>query len=140
MKNKKQILNSFGTIIGFIIMVSAITFMRGQENNKIWAIILVGGIGIAADSIVKYLSCKIEGDTPEKKRKYDVEFNDERTVLIRERAGSKTNSTMLYLMCLVVFIFIILDAPLIYMIIIGILLFAQGILSIFYYNYYDKRL
>jgi len=92
--------------------------------------------GHSVDNILKLFATK---NSTKVEKQLEIEIKDERNTLIREKAGSKTNEYMLYLNTVIVFILGFMGAELWMFCLFGSLILAQGVLSVFLYNYYDNR-
>ncbi len=92
--------------------------------------------GHSVDNILKLFAAK---NSTKVEKQLEIEIKDERNTLIREKAGSKTNEYMLYLNTVIVFILGFMGAEFWMLCLFGSLILAQGVLSVFLYNYYDTR-
>lgn len=92
--------------------------------------------GHSVDNILKLFATK---NSTKVEKQLEIEIKDERNTLIREKAGSKTNEYMLYINTVIVFILGFMGAEFSMLCLFGSLILAQGVLSVFLYNYYDNR-
>lgn len=92
--------------------------------------------GHSVDNILKLFATK---SSTKVEKQLEIEIKDERNTLIREKAGSETNEYTLYLNTVIVFILGFMGAEFWMFCLFGSLILAQGVLSVFLYNYYDNR-
>ncbi|AKB81550.1 hypothetical protein MSBR3_0972 [Methanosarcina barkeri 3] len=92
--------------------------------------------GHSVDNILKLFATK---NSIKVDKQLEIEIKDERNTLIREKAGSKTNEYMLYLNTVIVLILGFMGAEFWMLCLFGSLILAQGVLSVFLYNYYNNR-
>lgn len=92
--------------------------------------------GHSVDNILKLFATK---NSTKVEKQLEIEIKDERNTLIREKAGSKTNEYMLYLNTVIVLILGFMGAEFWMLCLFGSLILAQGVLSVFLYNYYNNR-
>lgn len=92
--------------------------------------------GHSVDNILKLFATK---SSTKVEKQLEIEIKDERNTLIREKAGSETSEYMLYLNTVIVFILGFMGAEFWMLCLFGSLILAQGVLSVFLYNYYDNR-
>lgn len=140
MKNKSQLLYGIGVVLGALLIVYALVFLRGEEVKHLGGICIGVGAGMFGGCLSMFLNNIYEYKHPEVKHQKDIEMKDERNTLIRAKAGARVNSIMLYLLSIVAFVFIFLDLPLTIILVMWGLILTQGILLVTFYNYYSKRL
>ena len=92
--------------------------------------------GNSIDNILKHFSIK---ESLEAEKQLKIEMKDERNTLIREKAGSKTNEYMLYINTVITLTLGFMGTEFWMLCLFDSLILAQGILSIFFYRYYDNR-
>lgn len=124
---------SAGIIVGCLFAIE----LYGRDT---WIIISLATalliFGSSVDNILKLFAIK---ESREAKKQLEIEMKDERNTLIREKAGSKTNQYMLYLNTAVILILGFKGVEFWMLCLFGLLILAQGVLSIGLYNYYDSR-
>jgi uncharacterized membrane protein YecN with MAPEG domain len=75
----------------------------------------------------------------EAKKQRKIEMDDERNILIREKAVYKTNEYMLFLSVIIIYVLSFMNVEFWVICLIGFLVLVQGILSIVLYEYYAKK-
>jgi len=138
LKNK-----DFLCIIGIIAGVAAFVlswFLRENEIRVLSGLLIGVGVFLFSYSLSTLLNRKIALKHPEATRKKDIEVNDERNILIKAKAGARTNTILFYIISVVCFIFALLGAELYVVIIMALLILLNAALYIGYVNYYGKRL
>lgn len=124
---------SAGIIIGCLFAIK----LYGRDIRVIIPLVIALLIfGHSVDNILKLFVIK---ESTEEKKQLEIEMKDERSTLIREKAGFKTNEYMLYLNTVIIFILGFMGAEFWVLCLFGSLIMAQGILSISLYNYYNNR-
>lgn len=124
---------SAGIIIGCLFTIK----LYGRDIRVIIPLVIALLIfGHSVDNVLKLFVIK---ESTEEKKQLEIEMKDERNTLIREKAGFKTNEYMLYLNTIIIFILGFMGAEFWMLCLFGSLILAQGVISIFLYNYYDNR-
>jgi hypothetical protein len=136
----KQLLYIIGIFTGIALVVVGIVF------KDVWPKGLIGvsvgaGAGLMAMFIVSLITLRMEIRNPESFIKKNIEANDERNTIIRDKAKAKSNNIiMLAIMPILTLVFILVDAELyVVLAMIGLILLNTA-LYIVYFNYYKKRL
>lgn len=131
-----------------ILLVLLATFTEFSFEAFIWG--LSGGtLGPGVCMILQYMYwSKPERavDYEEKIKNQRIEMNDERRIMLRDKAGRITNQIMCYVLVILIFIVSILSVFSVMVIskwvlvVLGLLILFQFICSVVVYNKLDKRL
>lgn len=73
-------------------------------------------------------------------RQKNIDVNDERNILIKEKAGARNNLILFYVTILITAIFAFLQVEIYVTITMAGLLLLNGILYVVHVNYFNKRL
>lgn len=139
MKIKSQIRDYILVGLSTSIMMGCLVLIKLYGRNIGVIILLVAALLIFGNSTGNVLRGYALKDAAEEKKKIDIEIKDERNTFIREKAGAKTNYFMLHINSITILILAFMNAELWVVCLFGALIFVQGIISIFTYNYYVKR-
>jgi len=93
-------------------------------------------LALSTNNILKFFVIK---ESIEAKKQRKIEMEDERNILIREKAVYKTNEYMLFLSVIIIYVLIFMNVEFWVICLIGFLVLVQGILSIVLYDYYAKK-
>ncbi|MGG5402685.1 hypothetical protein ACQZSR_07250 [Clostridioides difficile] len=131
-----------------ILLVLLATFTEFSFEAFIWGL-SGAALGPGICMILQYMYwSKPERvvDYEEKIKKQRIEMNDERRVMLRDKAGRITNQIMSYVLVILIFIVSILSVFSVMVIskwilvVLGLLILFQFICSVVVYNKLDKRL
>ncbi len=139
MNKRKHFFAICFALIGItILLVGAFIKIRTYYG---FSSVLIGiGAGIFGTALGNIIRLRMEAKNPEIGRNLEIEKNDERNTAIRDKAGAMVNRISLQVLSVLVLIFALLRVELaIILCILGIIV-LQGILIIFFQNYYSKRM
>ncbi|HBF5148065.1 Uncharacterised protein [Clostridioides difficile] len=131
-----------------ILLVLLATFTEFSFEAFIWGL-SGAALGPGICMILQYMYwSKPERavDYEEKIKKQRIEMNDERRIMLRDKAGRITNQIMSYVLVILIFIVSILSVFSVMVIskwvlvVLGLLILFQFICSVVVYNKLDKRL
>ncbi len=130
-------------ILGIAVGVALIILggiLKGEELNSLASVCIGIGAGLFGMFTANLINYRIELKHPEALRKKNIEVNDERNTIIRDKAGTKTNKILMGLICIATLVFALLNVELyITLTMVGLIL-LEGILYVVYINYFSKRL
>lgn len=126
-------------IIGVILFL--LSFMLGNNVTKsVNGLLIGGGSGLLGMSIACLYMKYLEEKNPQEMKQNEIEFNDERSIFIRNKAKAKAGDIIHWCVILLAYLFILIDAPL-WMIFITIGVFVlYDILSFYFMNKYQKEM
>ena len=120
-----------------IIMIISSQFV---ELNSLSGLLLGIGAGVFGANIAKLFSISLEKKNPDIIKENEIELKDERNVLIRQRAKAKSADIMQWLIMLIAYLTIFVNAPLwITLLTVGIFV-LYNIIQIYYINKFNKEM
>lgn len=138
MKSNKKILYIIWALIGAALFYIGVILPNKPVSGMcigLGAAFFCLGIG---NFISKVIVSKIE--TEDITRRKNIEVNDERNIRIREKAGAKTNQLMIYALSVLVLTLGFMNAGIIIILMVSAVLILQLIFSVYFSNYYAKRM
>jgi drug/metabolite transporter (DMT)-like permease len=139
MKSKKPLYILVITLGAALIIAGVlINVFKGDELKNVVGLLLGIGAVIVSLTLASLLESRFRKKYPEIQRKKDIEVNDERNTIIREKSWARVNT--IWLLFAVVLVFIALDVELYITLVLSCLMVVNGILYAFIFNYYNKRL
>ena len=127
-------------ISGIIISVIMIILSQFVELNSHSGILLGTGAGVIGASIAKLYSINLEKKNPDMIKESEIEFKDERNVIIRQRAKAKSADITQWLIMIIAYLEIFVNAPLwIILLTVGIFV-LYNIIQIYYINKFNKEM
>ena len=127
-------------ISGIIISVIMIILSQFVELNSHSGILLGTGAGVIGASIAKLYTINLEKKNPDMIKENEIELQDERNVLILQKAKAKSADITQWLIMLVAYLEILVNAPLwITLVTIGIFV-LYNIIQIYYVNKFNKEM
>ena len=124
------------------IIMSVIMIILSQfvELNSHSGILLGTGAGVFGANIAKLYSINLEKKNPDIIKENEIELKDERNVLIRQKAKAKSADITQWLIMLIAYLEIFVNAPLwISLAIVGIFV-LYNIIQIYYVNKFNKEM
>ena len=124
------------------IIISVIMIIGSQfvELNSHAGILLGTGAGVLGANIAKLYSINLEKKNPDIVKENEIELKDERNILIRQRAKAKSADIIQWLIMLIAYLEIFVNAPLwIILVTIGIFV-LYNIIQIYYINKFNKEM
>ena len=127
-------------ITAIIISVIMIILSQFVELNSHSGILLGTGAGVIGASIAKLYSINLEKKNPDMIKENEIELKDERNILIRQRAKAKSADIIQWLIMVIAYLEIFVNAPLwIILLTIGIFV-LYNIIQIYYINKFNKEM
>ena len=127
-------------ITAIIISVIMIIVSQFVELNSHSGILLGTGAGVLGANIAKLYSINLEKKNPDIVKENEIELKDERNILIRQRAKAKSADIIQWLIMLIAYLEIFVNAPLwIILVTIGIFV-LYNIIQIYYINKFNKEM
>ena len=127
-------------ISGIIISVIMIILSQFVELNSHSGILLGTGAGVLGANIAKLYFISLEKKNPDIIKENEIELKDERNVLILQKAKAKSADITQWLIMLVAYLEILVNAPLwIILVTIGIFV-LYNIIQIYYVNKFNKEM
>ena len=127
-------------IMAITISVLMIILSQFVELNSHSGILLGTGAGAIGASIAKLYSINLEKKNPDMIKENEIELQDERNVLIRQRAKAKSADITQWLIMIIAYLEIFVNAPLwITLLTVGIFV-LYNIIQIYYINKFNKEM
>ena len=124
-------------IITSIIMIILSQFV---ELNSHAGILLGTGAGVLGANIAKLYFINLEKKNPDIAKENEIELQDERNILILQRAKAKSADIIQWLIMLIAYLEIFVNAPLwIILLTVGIFV-LYNIIQIYYINKFNKEM
>ena len=124
------------------IIISVIMIIGSQfvELNSHSGILLGTGAGVLGANIAKLYFINLEKKNPDIVKENEIELKDERNILIRQRAKAKSADIIQWLIMLIAYLEIFVNAPLwIILVTIGIFV-LYNIIQIYFINKFNKEM
>lgn len=126
---------TFLTISIIMIIVSLFVHM-----NSLSGLLLGTGAGLLGGCIAKLYLFKFEKNNPKAAKENEIEFKDERNVLIRQKSKAKAADITQWLIMGIAYLTIIVNAPLwVTLSTVGVFL-LYNIIEIYYMNKFNKEM
>ena len=127
-------------IMAITISVLMIILSQFVELNSHSGILLGTGAGVIGASIAKLYIINLEKKNPDMIKENEIELQDERNVLIRQRAKAKSADITQWLIMMIAYLEIFVNAPLwIILLTVGIFV-LYNIIQIYYINKFNKEM
>ena len=127
-------------ISALIISIIMIILSQFVELNSLSGILLGTGAGFLGANIAKLYFINLEKKNPDIIKENEIELKDERNVLILQKAKAKSADITQWLIMLVAYLEILVNAPLwITLVTIGIFV-LYNIIQIYYVNKFNKEM
>lgn len=127
-------------ITAIIISIIMIIVSQFVELNSHSGILLGTGAGVLGANIAKLYFINLEKKNPDIVKENEIELKDERNILIRQRAKAKSADIIQWLIMLIAYLEIFINAPLwIILVTIGIFV-LYNIIQIYYINKFNKEM
>ena len=127
-------------VMAITISVIMIILSQFVELNSHSGILLGTGAGVIGASIAKLYFISLEKKNPDMIKENEIELQDERNVLIRQRAKAKSADITQWLIMLIAYLEIFVNAPLwIILLTVGIFV-LYNIIQIYYINKFNKEM
>lgn len=140
-KKYQAIVYTFLIVTGIILFTVGFTILSPEEYSRMSGVFIGIGIGLAVMSFSLLLTSILNSRLPDDIKKIkEIEVNDERNALIREKAGYKTCIAMSYVLCIFIIAIGLMGTDLEIILMAIAVLAIQFILIIYYSNKYSKTL
>lgn len=140
-KKYQAIVYTFLIVTGIILFTVGFTILSPEEYSRMSGVFIGIGIGLAVMSFSLLLTSILNSRLPDDIKKIkEIEVNDERNALIREKSGYKTCIAMSYVLCIFIIAIGLMGADLEIILMAIAVLAIQFILIIYYSNKYSKTL
>ena len=127
-------------IMAITISVLMIILSQFVELNSHSGILLGTGAGVLGANIAKLYFISLEKKNPDMIKENEIELQDERNVLIRQRAKAKSADITQWLIMIIAYLEIFVNAPLwIILLTVGIFV-LYNIIQIYYINKFNKEM
>ena len=127
-------------VMAITISVIMIILSQFVELNSHSGILLGTGAGAIGASIAKLYSINLEKKNPDMIKENEIELKDERNILIRQRAKAKSADITQWLIMIIAYLEIFVNAPLwIILLTVGIFV-LYNIIQIYYINKFNKEM
>ena len=127
-------------IMGVVISTLMIILSQFVELNSHAGILLGTGAGVIGASITRLYFIRLEKKNPDVMKQNEIELKDERNILIREKAKAKSADIMQWLIMIIAYVTIFVNAPL-WMTLLAIGIFVLYIIiQIYYINKFNKEI
>ena len=127
-------------VMAITISVIMIILSQFVELNSHSGILLGTGAGVIGASIAKLYSINLEKKNPDIVKKNEIELKDERNILIRQRAKAKSEDIIQWLIMVIAYLTILVNAPLwITLLTVGIFV-LYNIIQIYYINKFNNEM
>ena len=127
-------------VMAITISVIMIILSQFVELNSHSGILLGTGAGAIGASIAKLYTINLEKKNPDMIKENEIELQDERNVLIRQRAKAKSADITQWLIMVIAYLEIFVNAPLwIILLTVGIFV-LYNIIQIYYVNKFNKEM
>lgn len=140
-ENYQKIVYTILTAAGIILFTLGFTVLSPEEYSRISGIFIGIGVGLAAASFSLLVTSISNSKLPEDVKKVkEIETNDERNTLIREKAGYKTCIAMNYVLCIFIVAIGLMGADIEIILMAVAVLAIQIVLVIYHSNHYSKMI
>ena len=127
-------------VMAITISVIMIILSQFVELNSHSGILLGTGAGIIGASIAKLYFISLEKKNPDMIKENEIELQDERNILILQRAKAKSADIIQWLIMLIAYLEIFVNAPL-WIILLTISVFVlYNIIQAYYINKFNKEM
>ena len=127
-------------ISAIIISVIMIILSQFVELNSHSGILLGTGAGVIGASIAKLYFISLENKNPDIIKENEIELKDERNVLILQKAKAKSADIIQWLIMVIAYLTILVNAPLwITLLTVGIFV-LYNIIQIYYINKFNNEM
>ena len=127
-------------VMAITISVIMIILSQFVELNSHSGILLGTGAGVIGASIAKLYTINLEKKNPDMIKENEIELQDERNVLIRQRAKAKSADITQWLIMIIAYLEIFVNAPLwIILLTVGIFV-LYNIIQIYYINKFNNEM
>ena len=137
--NGKSWLYILGILAGMALAVGG-GFLRDEELKALSGVCIGVGAGLFGMSVANLVTYRMRASHPEVFAKKDIEVNDERNTIVRDKAGAKVNGILMIILAVITLVFVLLDVELYVSLTLAGLILLQGVLYTAYFSYFNNRL
>jgi len=139
MKNK-LLNNCLFELLGMTLFLIGVILMKNNAEKYIYGLFIGLGLGIFIIFARKIEASVVWKKYPDIKQHLEIEINDERNTIIRDKAGFKTNLIMNYLLLVLTIMFAFMGVSVYVVLSMVALIITQGVLFIIFSNQYEQKL
>jgi predicted histidine transporter YuiF (NhaC family) len=141
--NDKKLLYITGIIAGLGLLIAG-GLIENKEQNRLSAVLTALGValfGLCVGQLVTHIwNIRRVRKYPEIARAQNINQKDERNVLIRDKAGARTNTILVNTLFFITFIFALLNIEFFIIAVLAGLMLLDGIIYAVYTSYFNKTL
>lgn len=126
-------------IIG-IFCIGASLFFNSAEEKPIAGILIGIGSGFIGLSISNLITKHIERKNPQLEKQAQIDYNDERNTIIRNRAKAKAGDITQWFIMGIAYITILISAPLWVTLVVVVVFLIYNALGLYLMNKYQKEM
>lgn len=123
-------------VLGICLIITGF-FVKVKEVS---GIMLGVGAGLLGMSVSRLYTKHIEDKNPAIKKQIEIEYKDERSTMIRDRAKAKSADITQWLIVTAAYITILISAPLWVTLAVIMVYLAYHIITLYYMNKYQKEM
>lgn len=138
--NKKKLVFYIVGIVAGIALVLTGVLLRDRAAKEVVGICAGLGTGVFGMFVSNLITMLIETKNPEAVRIKKIAVNDERNAAIRDKAGARANRALSVVLPVVTMIFALMNVELAVTLIMCGVILLQAFVSIYYNDYYSKRM
>ncbi|WP_434655277.1 hypothetical protein [Thermoanaerobacterium thermosaccharolyticum] len=127
-------------LVGMAIFLMGVILLKNNAERYISGLCMGIGAGLFIIFVRKVEAYVVEKKYPDIRRHIEIEINDERNTVIRDKAGAKTNQIMSYLLLILTITFDFMNVSLYIVFSMVALIVIQVVLFIIFSNQYNKKL
>lgn len=136
----KKLLNCIIALTGILIFIFGFYLMNNDVNKGLTGTLFGIGSGLFGVGLANIFTLFYSQKNPEKAKWKEIQVNDERNKILKYKTGSTICTVNLYIICALMVISSILEAPIwIKFSLIGIIV-LDAILYIIIFNIYNKNI
>ncbi len=128
------------TLLIGVILISLSFLFRGEDVKMISGVLIGIGSALLGTGIAKLWMQNFEEKNPDIMKENEIEFKDERNTLIRYRAKAQAGDIIQWFIIGIVYLLVIIDAPLWAILAPEAVFILYHILGIYYMNKYQKEM
>ncbi len=136
---KKKSFNIIALLFGILLAISSF-YLKGETLKSVSGIFLGVGCGLFGMCTANLYLIRLEKTQPGLIKQKEIEVNDERNILIREKAKAKAGDIIQWFVMGVAYVTIIINAPLwVTFLTIGVFL-SYNVIWMIFMNKYQKEM
>jgi ABC-type uncharacterized transport system permease subunit len=122
-----------------ILLIGFLIIFRASLAKQIQGVIIGVAISFFCFAISNFVMISWEKKHPDLAAKQNIEITDERSTFIREKAKAKAGDITQWLLIILAYISILLDAPLWFTLIIVLVFIAYWVLTYYFMSDFQKK-